>query len=216
MDRIKAGKIYSVLEKEYPQATTALRHKNPFQLLVATILSAQCTDERVNKVTKDLFKKYKKAEDFAKVKNSVLEKEIRSTGFYKNKAKNIIASSRIIAGDFSGKVPDRMEELVSLPGVARKTANIVLFHAYGKNVGIAVDTHVRRVSGRLALTAQSDPVKIEEDLMALFDRGKWGSLSNLLISHGRKVCDARRPLCPECPLKGLCASFKEFYPESAK
>ena len=213
MDKARARKIYSILKKEYPEATTALTHKNPMQLLVATILSAQCTDEQVNKVTKELFKKYKKAEDFAKAKTGVFEEEIRSTGFYKNKAKNIIASSKIIADDFAGEVPSSMDELIALPGVARKTANIVLFHAYGKNEGIAVDTHVKRVSVRLGLTSKRDPVKIEEDLMKLFDRKKWGNLTNLVISHGRKICGARKPLCPGCPLKKICISKGEFYPE---
>ncbi|RKY41646.1 MAG: endonuclease III [Candidatus Makaraimicrobium thalassicum] len=212
MDRKTAERIYKVLSSEYPGATTALRHKNALQLLVATILSAQCTDERVNKVTKELFRKYRKAKDFAGAKRSVLETEIRSTGFYKNKAKNIISAAGMIDGKFGGKVPDTMDDLLTLPGVARKTANIVLFHAYGKNEGVAVDTHVRRLSGRLAFTRNTDPVKIEQDLIALFERNKWGVLSNLLIEHGRKICDARRPLCPECPLRKLCPSVKEFYP----
>ena len=194
--------------------TTALKHKEPLQLLVATILSAQCTDERVNKVTKDLFKKYKKTQDYAKAKQAVFEKEIRSTGFYRNKAKNIIATAKKIGGDFGGKVPDTMEELITLPGVARKTANIVLFHAYGKNEGIAVDTHVKRVSGRLGLTDKTDPQKIEQDLIKLFEKDKWGHVSNLLIAHGRKICDARKPLCPECPAKRICPSAKEYFSDT--
>ncbi len=212
MDKKTANKIYTILMKKYPEATTALKHKNALELLVATMLSAQCTDERVNMVTGSLFKKYKKAKDYAEAKAEEFEKEIRSTGFYKNKAKNIIKASSAIADDFGGKVPDTMDELITLPGVARKTANIVLFHAYGKNEGIAVDTHVRRVSGRLGLTKNTDPAKIEQDMMALFDRKKWGNVSNLLILHGRKVCDARKPLCSECPVKKLCPSFREFYP----
>ena len=210
MDKKAANRIYKILEKEYPRVHTALKYKNALEILIATILSAQCTDERVNKVTKELFKKYRKVNDYAGAKHSVFEKEIRSTGFYKNKARNIIAAAKMIAGEFNGKVPETMDDLVSLPGVARKTANIVLFHAYGKKEGIAVDTHVKRVSGRLSLTRNTDPVKIEQDLMALFDRKKWGDLSNLLIAHGRKVCGARKPLCAGCPVKKLCPSAKEF------
>ena len=186
--------------------TTALLHRDAFQLLVATILSAQCTDDRVNTVTKELFKKHKNAKDFSRVSQSDLEKEVRSTGFYRNKAKNIRGAAERIEKEFKGKVPETMEELVSLPGVARKTANIVLFHAYGKNLGIAVDTHVIRLSGRLGLSRNDDPVKIERDLMDLFDREKWGHLTNILISHGRKVCKARKPLCGECPVNKLCPS----------
>ena len=214
MDRKTAKRIYDTLDKEYPEVTTALTHKDALQLLVATILSAQCTDARVNIVTRDLFKKYKKAADYARAKQSVFEKEIRSTGFYKNKAKNIIASAKKIVKDHGGKVPGTMEDLTGLPGVARKTANIVLFHAYGKNEGIAVDTHVKRLSGRLGLSRYTDPVKIEKDLMELFDREKWGYLSNLLIAHGRNICDARKPLCPECKLRRMCPSSNEFYPEA--
>lgn len=206
MDKKTAGRIYNILEKKYPKVTTALKHTGALELLVSTILSAQCTDERVNKVTKDLFKKYRKASDYAKASQALFEKEIRSTGFYKNKARNIIAASKMILTEFNGKVPSQMEELVKLPGVARKTANIVLFHAYGKNEGIAVDTHVKRLSGKLGFTKHADPVKIEQDLMKLFGRNKWGHLSNLLIAHGRKVCNARKPLCLECPLKNLCPS----------
>lgn len=211
MDKKIASKIYKILEKEYSEAMTALIHKNALQLLVATILSAQCTDVRVNIVTKDLFKKYKTASDFAKAKAEILQKEIHSTGFYRNKAKNIIASGKMISEEYRGKVPSSMEELIKLPGVARKTANIVLFHVFGKNEGVAVDTHVRRIAGRLELTKNTDPVKIESDLMKLFDREKWGYLTNILISHGRKICNARNPLCPECAVKNLCPSAKTFY-----
>jgi len=206
VDTKTANKIYGILSKEYPAGVTALSHKNALELLVATVLSAQCTDKRVNIVTKDLFKKYRTTKDYAKASPSVFEKEIRSTGFYKNKAKNIIAAAGKIIDEFGGKVPDNMDDLIKLPGVARKTANIVLFHAFGKNEGIAVDTHVKRVSGRLGLTDNTDPVKIEQDLMRLFDRKKWGTLSNLLIEHGRDICDARKPLCSECSLKSLCPS----------
>ncbi len=210
MDKGKAKKIYDILDKEYPGVTTALEHKDALQLLVSTILSAQCTDERVNKVTKALFKRYRTVKDYAGAKQAEFEKEIRSTGFYKNKAKNIIGAAKMIGNEYAGKVPAKMEELVKLPGVARKTANIVLFHSFGKNEGIAVDTHVRRVSGRMGLTENTDPVKIEQDLMLLFDRKKWGNVSNLLIAHGRKTCDARKPLCAECVVRKLCPSAKEF------
>ncbi|MFH1552756.1 MAG: endonuclease III [Candidatus Omnitrophota bacterium] len=216
MDNKTANKIYGILEKEYPAPATALEHKDAMQLLVATILSAQCTDKRVNIVTGHLFKKYKKAKDYAGAEAVKFEKEIKSTGFYRNKAKNIIASAKKIVRDYDGKVPKTMDELTDLPGVARKTANIVLFHAYGKNEGIAVDTHVRRLSGRLGFTKHTDPVKIEQDLVKLFDRKKWGYLSDRLISHGRKVCDARKPLCPGCSLRKLCPSAKEFYPDLKK
>ncbi len=204
MDKILADKIYKILKKLYPDADTALVYKNAIQLLVATILSAQCTDKRVNKVTKELFKKYKKADDFAKADPEKFEQEIRSTGFYKNKAKNIIASAEKIISEFDGRVPKEMEALLTLPGVARKTANIILTHAYGKVEGIAVDTHVKRVSGRLGLTDHTDPVKIEKDLMRLFDRKKWGKISNILIDHGRTVCNARKPDCENCKLRKVC------------
>ena len=206
MTKDKANKIYKILEKAYPEATCALVHKNTAQLLVATILSAQCTDKRVNIVTKDLFKKYKNVKEFASAEQAVFEQEIRSTGFYKNKAKNIIASARLIEKDFNGKVPNEMEDLLELPGVARKTANIVLFHAYGKNEGVAVDTHVKRLSVRLGMSKEKDPVKIERELMKLFERNIWGVLTDVLIQHGRKICDARKPLCGECPVRELCPS----------
>lgn len=206
MDKKTANKIYKILEKEYPRAHTELVHTDALQLLVATILSAQCTDERVNKVTLDLFRKYRNAKAFAVARQQDLESDIRSTGFYRNKAGNIIAASNIITEKFRGKVPDTMEDLLCLPGVARKTANIVLYHAFGKTEGVAVDTHVRRVTGRLGFTDNTDPVKIEPDLMALFDRKIWGKLTNVIISHGRSICKARKPLCGECPVKALCRS----------
>lgn len=208
MDNKNAGKIYRILKTEYPQDTVALEHSNVLELLVATILSAQCNDERVNGVTKELFRKYKKVEDYAGARRPVFEKEIRSTGFYRNKAKNIIAAAKSMISQFGGKVPDTMEKLILLPGVARKTANVVLFHAYGKNEGIAVDTHVRRISGRLAFTKNTDPVKIEQDLMRLFDRNIWGSVSDVLIMHGRRICNAKKPLCHDCPVRKLCPSAK--------
>jgi len=206
LDKKRVASIYKKLTELYPDVTTALKYENPLELLFATILSAQCTDVRVNKVTAVLFKKYRKIKDYASADLKEFEQDIRSTGFYHNKAKNIIAAAKMIEKDFNGKVPDTMDELVKLPGVARKTANIVLFHSYGKNDGIAVDTHVKRLSGRLGLTQYDDPVKIEEDLMSIFDRDKWGYLSNLLIEHGRAVCDARKPLCAECKLCDLCPS----------
>lgn len=207
MNKKTVSKIYKILESEYPETTTELEHKFPLELLVATILSAQCTDKRVNEVTKTLFKKYQKVEDYAEANLPEFEREIRSAGFYKNKAKNIISSAKMIIENFSGKVPDTMEKLIMLPGVARKTANIVLFHAFGKNEGIAVDTHVARLSGRLGLSKNREPVKIEQDMMRLFDRKTWGDLSDLLIRHGRKICGARKPLCPECVLRKICPAL---------
>jgi len=201
-----ANKIYSILDKEYPETDTALEYKNAIQLLVSTILSAQCTDIRVNAVTKELFKKYRNVKDFAEAKTHVFEQEIKSTGFYKNKAKNIVSAAKIITKRFQGKVPRTMEELITLPGVARKTGNIVLNHAYGKIEGIAVDTHVKRVSGRLGLTSNTDPVEIEKDLMSLFKKEQWGKLSNLLIDHGRAICKARKPDCGPCVLNKMCPS----------
>ena len=208
----KAKKILAILQKTYPRAKIALDFGNPLQILVATILSAQCTDKRVNIVTKDLFKKYKAVKDYANVNVKTFENEIRSTGFYRNKAKNIINAARRIAADYKGKVPSSMEELTKLPGVARKTANIVLYNGFGKIEGIAVDTHVRRLSQRLGFSKIDDPVKIENDLMNLFDKKDWGEISYLLIGHGRNICIARKPNCPQCPLKGPCPSKKAFYP----
>ena len=208
----KVDRVLTLLKKEYPGFTTALSHKNTFQLLTATILSAQCTDVRVNIVTAPLFKKYRSAADFAGADLKTLEREIRPTGFYRHKAKNITGAAMRILEKFGGRVPDSMEELVQLPGVARKTANIVLSHGYGKIEGIAVDTHVRRVSYRLGLTKNHDPVKIEPDLMKITDKKEWPHLSDLLIAHGRAVCAAKKPKCPECVLGPLCPSKKIFYP----
>lgn len=205
-------KILTLLKKEYPNAKIALNFSNPLEILVATVLSAQCTDERVNIVTKSLFKKYRKAQDYAKANLKTFEQEIRSTGFYRNKAKNIISTAQKILKNFDGKVPDSMDKLMELPGVARKTANIVLFNGFGKVEGIAVDTHVRRVSARLGLTNNEDPDKIEKDLMKLLNRKEWGKFSYLLIDHGRKICDAKKPKCLECILQKLCPSKKNFYP----
>ncbi|MFH1411873.1 MAG: endonuclease III [Candidatus Omnitrophota bacterium] len=216
MNKKLADKIYGILEKTYPGAVTALVHDSPIQLLAATILSAQCTDKRVNIVTEKLFKKYITVRDLASAKQTVLEKEIRSTGFYRNKAKNMIAAAKKIMTEFGGKVPSDMESLISLPGVARKTANIVLYHAFGRNDGIAVDTHVIRVSARLGMTENTDPEKIEKDLMKLFAKERWGKLTNLIIEHGRAVCKARRPMCPECRLKDLCPSSEKSDKEPAE
>lgn len=204
--RKRVERIINLLKKEYPDARTALEFKTPMQMLVSTILSAQCTDERVNKVTHVLFKKYKTAQDFAGAKAEQFENEIRSTGFYKNKAKNIINSAKMIVKKFKGEVPDTMEELLTLPGVARKTANVVLYNAYGKIGGIAVDTHVRRLSRRLGLTGYDDPEKIERDLMEIVPEAGWGLISYLLIDHGRKICHARKPNHTGCVLRNICPS----------
>ncbi len=200
-ERIK--NIITHLEKRYPDAQCALNFSNPLELMVATILSAQCTDERVNKVTKDLFKKYKKVEDYAKVKPEVLEHTIRSTGFYRNKAKSIISCCKEIVETHGGKVPSTMEELVQLGGIGRKTANVILGNAFGIP-GIVVDTHVKRVTYRLGLTRNQDPVKIEYDLMELVPQKEWTQFSHLLIFHGRYTCMARKPLCGECVVERLC------------
>jgi len=201
-----ALKILKLLKKEYPNAKAALDYSNPIEILVATILSAQCTDKRVNIVTKSLFKKYKNVKNYANASPVVLESEIRSTGFYRNKAKNIINAAKKILKDFKGKVPDTMQGLVSLPGVARKTANIVLTSAFGKVEGIAVDTHVARLAQRLGLSKTSDPVKIEQDLMELIREKEWGIVNYLLVDHGRAVCNAKKPLHDKCALYDLCPS----------
>lgn len=182
--------------------------------MVATILSAQCTDERVNQITPSLFRKYQTPADFASAEQKELEEEIRSTGFFRNKAKNIINASKKIVEDFKGKVPDEMEDLITLPGVARKTANIVLSSAFKKAQGIAVDTHVSRLSQRLGLSMEKDPNKIERDLMRLVSREDWIDFNYMLVNHGRKICPARKPLCPQCEMKHLCPSAKDFYTES--
>jgi endonuclease-3 len=204
-------KILSLLKKEYPKAKIALNFSTPLEILAATVLSAQCTDKRVNIVTKSLFKKYRKVQDYAKANLKTFEQEIRSTGFYRNKAKNIISAAQKIIKDFGGKLPDSMDKLLQLPGVARKTANIVLLNGFGKVDGIAVDTHVRRLSQRLGLTKNQDPQKIEQDLMKLLDKKEWGKFSYLLIDHGRKICDAKKPKCLECILQKLCPSRKDSY-----
>lgn len=205
MDKKKQiTEIISRLASLYPKAKTELIYSNPFQLLIATILSAQCTDVRVNIVTKSLFKKYSTTKDFKDAKQNELEQDIRSTGFYRNKAKNIIQASKIITEQFNSQVPETMKELITLPGVARKTANVVLSEAFKKSEGIAVDTHVMRLSQRLGLSDKKDPNKIEQDLMSITEKDRWRDISNLLIFHGRRVCIARKPKCHECILNNLC------------
>ena len=206
----KVKKIIILLNKKYKNPKTALNYKTSHELLVATMLSAQCTDKRVNEVTKDLFKKYKKAKDYAQVSAEEFEKDIRTTGFFRNKAKNIVASSKIIVEKFRSRTPDTMEKLIMLPGVARKTANVVLSEVFGKNEGIAVDTHVRRLSQRLGLSENSSPEKIEKDLMEITEKKNWGKMSNLLISHGRTMCSARNPKCSSCVLNKDCPSAFSF------
>ncbi len=200
----RAARIIQLLEKEHPDAKIALHSSNPLELLIATMLSAQTTDERVNIVTKALFKKYTEAEDYVKVDLKELEQDIRSTGFYHNKAKNLQNTCRLIVEKFHGKVPQTMEELVELPGVARKTANIVLYNAFGITEGIAVDTHVLRLSQRLGLTENKDQDKIERDLMGLVPKEQWMHLTDLLIFHGRRVCTAKKPNCAGCVLNKIC------------
>jgi endonuclease-3 len=208
LERIK--KIIIILKKGYSDAKIALKFKDPWQLLVATILSAQCTDVRVNQVTPVLFKKYKAVSDFAKADPLEFEKDIHSTGFYRNKAKGIIGSAKKILSDFNGRVPDNMKELTGLPGIGRKSANVILSSGFGIVVGIVVDTHVIRLSRRLGLTKNTGPEKIEEDLMRIVPREDWGIFSHLLILHGRKICVARKPHCAECRMNKLCPSAFKF------
>jgi endonuclease-3 len=210
--QVRIEEITNILIKTYPRSRTALRFETPLQILVATILSAQCTDDKVNEITPSLFRKYPTASDFAQADPSILEKEIRATGFFRNKTKSIINASKKIVEDFSGVVPDNMEDLITLPGVARKTANIVLSSAYKKAAGIAVDTHVRRLSQRLGLSREKDPDKIERDLMDLVPRKYWLDFNYMLVNHGRKTCQARKPNCPECVLNHVCPSANEYFP----
>jgi endonuclease-3 len=204
--REKTAEIMKRLRKEYPRPRTALNFANPFELLVATVLSAQTTDILVNKVTENLFRKYRTVKDYARVPLETLQKDVNSVNFYKTKAKNIQAAAKMIVETFRSEVPRTMDELVTLPGVARKTANIILSGAFGINEGIAVDTHVRRLSQRLGLSKNDDPVKIEKDLMAITPKEEWGNLSHLLIFHGRKVCQAKKPMHSECVLYNICPS----------
>jgi len=204
----RAAKILRILRKEYPDATTALNWKNPLQLLVAVILSAQCTDKRVNIVTKDLFKKYRTAADYARAEPSALENEIRSTGFFRNKARSLRNMAAQLVERHDGEVPDDMDALLALPGVARKTANVVLGTAFGRNEGVVVDTHVQRLANRLKLTTHETNAgdKIEKDLMELIPRKDWTFFAHALIHHGRAVCTARKPDCAACPLQKPCPS----------
>lgn len=207
-DRI--NEVIKILREFYPKSISAIKFKTPLQILIATILSAQCTDEKVNQITPSLFKKYKTASDFAQADQGELEEEIRPTGFFRNKTKCIINASKKIVADFRGEVPDNMDSLITLPGVARKTANIVLSSAFKKAEGIAVDTHVKRLSWRLGLSKEKDPDKIEQDLLAIVPRKDWLDLNYMLVNHGRKICQARKPDCPGCVLKHLCPSAREF------
>jgi endonuclease-3 len=202
-------KIVALLKKHYPDARCSLDHSTPLELLIATILSAQCTDERVNIVTADLFRKYRRAEDYAAVAQEELERDIHSTGFFRNKAKAIRGTCRMILDKHGGRVPETMEELLGLPGVARKTANVVLGNAYGRASGVVVDTHVSRLSQRLGLTENEQPEKIERDLNELIPQKDWIEFSHLLIAHGRAICKARAPLCADCFLLDLCPTGKE-------
>ncbi len=205
-DPKRIAAILDKLDQAYPDATCELKHENPFQLLIATILSAQCTDVRVNEVTKELFQKYTKPQDFAYANPSELQNEIRPTGFFRNKTKSIMGASKAIVEKFAGQVPRTMEEMLTLPGVARKTANVVLGTAYGIASGAVVDTHVMRLSQRLDLTHNQDPKKIEQDLMAIIPKEKWIIFSHQLIWHGRRVCVARKPRCVDCNLEKICYS----------
>jgi endonuclease III len=201
-------KLSGLLQKTYPDAECELHYHSPLQLLVAVILSAQCTDKRVNMVTPGLFKKYPDAKAFAEVSQEDLEAATRSTGFYKNKARNIRLCCQAIMDRFGGKVPQTMEELISLDGVGRKTANVILNVAFGKNEGVCVDTHVLRLSERLGLSKETTPEKVEQDLMKLFPREKWGDITTWLIWHGRRRCFARNPDCENCELGTICPSYK--------
>jgi endonuclease-3 len=209
MKQEKVNKIIKILDKEYGDVDIALNFSNVFELMVATILSAQCTDKRVNIVTSTLFKKYKTVKDYANADLKEFENDIKSTGFYRNKAKNIIATANIILKKFNGIVPKTMEELITLKGVARKTANIVLGSGYGINVGIAVDTHVIRLTNLIGLSKNSDPKKIEKDLMKIIPQKYWKSISFEIQTLGRRVCIARRPKCNICPINHLCNYYKK-------
>ena len=204
-----AAEIVARLKRMYPKAKCTLDYANPFQLLIATILSAQSTDVRVNIVTKSLFRKYPDPAAFAAATQPAMERDVRQTGFFRNKAKAVIAASKSIMENHGGEVPRTMEELTALPGVGRKTANVVLGNAFNLPVGVVVDTHVTRVSGRLGLTAHSDPVKIEQDLMKLIPQKEWTVFSHRLIAHGRQICVARKPKCRECLLNDVCPSAEE-------
>lgn len=202
--KARVSKIISEFDKLFPDATCALQHRNPWELLVATILSAQCTDERVNKVTPGLFAKYPTIEDFANVSQDELANDIRSTGFFNNKARSIIGAARKILDEFAGRVPRTMDDLLSVPGAARKTANVVLGTAYGIPSGVVVDTHVGRISARLDLTRNTDPVKVEQDLIKILPENRWILFAHQMIHFGRQICIARKPRCASCPLDPVC------------
>jgi endonuclease-3 len=202
--KARVAKILGHLDALYPNVTCELNHADPWQLLVATILSAQCTDKRVNMVTPGLFAKYPTVADFANVSQAELAEDIRSTGFFNNKAKSIIGAARKVVSDFGGQVPRKMEEMLTIPGAARKTANVVLGTAFGIASGVVVDTHVQRIAARLDLTAESDPGKIEKDLMKLIPQDRWILFSHQVIHHGRRMCVARAPRCAECPIEPIC------------
>ena len=202
----RTRKIISALKRAYPDAKCALNHSNAFELLIATILSAQCTDARVNIVTADLFRKYRKPEDYLQVSPATLQNEIRTTGFFRNKTKSIQGASKMLSEKYSSRVPKTMEEMLELPGVARKTANVVLGNAFGITSGIVVDTHVTRLSRRLGLTTQKNAEKIENDLIELVPKKDWIIFSHLLIFHGRNICKARNPLCADCVVEKFCPS----------
>ncbi len=208
--RAQAERLAPLLAEAYPDTTVTLDHRNPLELIVATILSAQCTDERVNRVTPALFERYRTPEDYAEAERDDLEEMIRPTGFFRNKAKHIQGMARRLVEEHDGRVPDTMEELTRLPGVARKTANVVLSNAYGKHEGVVVDTHVKRVAHRLGLTDETDPSKVERDLMDALPRERWHSFAWRLILHGRAVCTARKPACAACVLANGCPSAFAF------
>ncbi len=200
----RVQEILKRLDATYPGATCALRHRNAWELLVATILSAQCTDERVNKTTPELFRKYPDVKAIAALKPEQLESDIRSTGFFRNKSKSLVGAAQHVVSDFNGEVPSEMDQLLTLPGVARKTANVLLGTWFHKNEGVVVDTHVHRISRRLELTKNDEPAKIEQDLMAIIPRERWTDFSHQVIWHGRKLCVARSPKCVDCPLENIC------------
>jgi endonuclease-3 len=202
----RVRKVISRLKRAYPDAKCSLNHSNAFELLIATILSAQCTDARVNIVTQDLFRKYRKPEDYLKVSEKELQGDIRTTGFFRNKTKSIQGTAKALTEQYRGKVPETMEQLLELPGVARKTANVVLGNAFGISAGVVVDTHVTRLSHRLGLSAQKTAEKIEDDLIAIVPKKDWVIFPHLLIAHGRAICKARNPLCAECVVEKLCPS----------
>lgn len=202
--QLHTAEVIKRLKRLYPDAHCALNHKNEFELLIATILSAQCTDERVNIVTADLFRKYRNVQDFVDAPQEDLEQDVRSTGFFRNKAKNIKGAAQRIVDEFGGEVPQNMDDLLSLPGVARKTANVVLGNAFGIASGVVVDTHVKRLSFRLGLTTQKTPEKVEKDLQKLVPEKDWVMFSHWLIFHGRQVCKARKPMCDDCGFIDIC------------